>query len=132
MNERDLANAPFETVVRQYLTMMAEAFVEHRGLLRPASLIARQNNDEQLQALLRRFNSVVHGRFRALLLERMKEVPEHIRAVRIDTAILFTSAAMREALLYGEPVSSLSPRQATLVEQLTKAFTLYVGSSHAE
>jgi AcrR family transcriptional regulator len=131
MNEHVLETSSVEQVVRQYLSMMAGAFVQHRGLIRPASLIARQNDDEQLQALLRRFNTVVHGRFREMLLARMTVVPQDVSAMRIDTAILFTSAAMREVLLYGEPVSSLSPRQAALVEELTQAFTVYLERPNA-
>jgi AcrR family transcriptional regulator len=115
-------------VVRLYFARMAEAFVRHRGVLRPATLIARQTQDAELRALLRRFNADMHGRIRALLLERLPGMPREIAAARIDMAILWSSAAMREVLLYGEPVSSLSRRDTVLVDELTRAVTLYLGA----
>ena len=125
MNPHELARCTVDEVVRRYLLMVGKAFVRHRALLAPATLIVRQTRDPQLQELMRRFNAEVHGRLRALLLDRLgRNDARSIR--RIDTAILWSSAAMREVILYGEPVSSLSRRQTTLIEELTRGVTLYL------
>lgn len=126
MSAERLAGCTLAEVVRRYLVMMARAFVRHRGLVRPATLIARQTRDEQLRELLRRFNHDVHGRFRALLLERLGSRTSATTITRIDLAILWSSAAMREVLLYGEPVSSLSRRHSTLIDELTRGVVLYL------
>lgn len=126
MNPADLVACDVAEVVRRYLHMMANAFVAYRGLLRPASLIARQTNDKSLQALLRRFNDEVHGKFRALLLEKIGNDSPALTIARIDTAILWSSAAIREVLLYGEPVSSLATHHPRLIEELTRGIRLYL------
>jgi len=127
MNPERIADCGVRDVVHRYLTMMAAAFVQHRGLLGPASLIARRTADADLQAILRRFNEGVHGRFRGLLLARLGAADTDAAVVaRIDVAVLWSSAAMREVLLYGEPVSSLSRRHSTLIDELTRGVTLYL------
>lgn len=129
MSPARIAGFSLRDVVHQYLTMMGTAFLRHRGLVRPAALIARQTRDEALRTLMKRFNDDVHSRFREMLLERL---PLHVRAngtARIDIAILWSSAAMREVLLYGEPVSSLSRKHTTLIDELTRGVTLYLESN---
>ena len=128
MSPASLVDASVAEVVRRYLSMVAGAFVRHRGLLRPATLIARRTSDAQLQELLRRFNDTVHGRFRALLAARLASsaIADAVIAARIDLAILWSSAALREVLLYGEPVSSLSRQHPSLVDELVRGVALYL------
>ena len=131
MRPSRLARNTVADLVRQYLTMMGRAFVKHRGLLRPATLIARQTRDAALQSLIKGFNDDVHSRFRTMLLDRL---PPHARmngALHVDLAILWSSAAMREVLLYGEPVSSLARRHQTLIDELTRGVTLYLETPNA-
>jgi AcrR family transcriptional regulator len=132
MSEQRLADCGTQEVVRRYLTMMGRVFVRHRALLRPASLIARQTQDTNLRALLRRFNDVAHSRVRALLLARLNALRHDVAITRIDTAVLWISAAMREVLLYAEPVSSLSPRHASLIEELTLGVASYLSAAVVE
>ena len=121
-----LAKRSLAGLVRRYFVLMADTFLHNRGMLRPAALIARQTHDEQLRELLRRFNTEVHGRFRSLLLERLDHLAHAHAVVRADTAILWSSAAIREVVLYGEPASALSPARKTLIDELTRAVVLYL------
>ena len=125
MSERRMADCDASEVMRHYLVMMGRAFVRHRGLLRPATLIARQTQNVELREFLRRFNTSAHGRLRAMLLARVRTLPRDVAVARIDAAVLWSSAAMREVLLYGEPVSSLSPRHASLIEELARGVAAY-------
>jgi AcrR family transcriptional regulator len=125
MSDAELDGCTIGEVMHRFLTMMADGFVRHRGLIRPASLIARQTTDPQLRELLRRFNEGVHGRLRAILRDRIGS-GEGLVTMRIDTAILWTSAAMREVFLYGEPVSALSPRYSSLIDELSRGAELYL------
>lgn len=127
-----LAGATLADVVRRYLSLMGGAFVRHRGLLRPATLIARRSDDGQLRDLLARFNCEVHGRFRDLLLERLGNEPRERAIARIDLAILWSSAAMREVLLHGEPVSRLSRSHSALVDGLARGVVLYLEAGDAD
>lgn len=119
--------ASLEDVISWYLTGAAEAFARHRGVLRPATIIARQTRDRELLALLSDFNSVVHERFRALMMERAHLIthPEPERAINI--VLLSASAALREAVLYAEPASRLAPaNRRLLVKELTDGAVAYL------
>ena len=113
-------------VVRFYLAEMAAAFVTHRWVLRPATIVARQVRDEALTRLLAEFNRRIHGQFRELVLAASSEIAHPDPAQAVDVVILMVSAAMREAVLYGEPVSRLAPTQARLVDELHRAAVLYL------
>jgi AcrR family transcriptional regulator len=128
MDPQRLTGVSLSGVVRRFLALTADAFLRHRGLLRPATLIARQTRDDQLRGLVRRFNKDVHGLFRARLLERLSVTDPKTTVARIDLAILWTSAALREVLLYGEPVSALSRSATRLVDELSRGFVLYLES----
>ena len=125
MSEQRLADCDAREVMRRYLVMMGRAFVRHRGLLRPATLIARQTQNAELPEFLRRFNDSPHGHVRTLLLARLRRLPRDVAVRRIDAAVLWSSAAMREVLLYAEPVSALSPRHTSLIEELTLGVAAY-------
>ena len=101
--------------------MHHESFVQYRGILRPASLIARQTRDESVRELFRRFNSDVHGRFRDALLRRLEWKEPATALAQVNSMILWSSAALREVLLYGEPVSALSRTHAAFIEELVRA-----------
>ena len=128
MSADRMAACGLADVVQQYLLLMGRSFVRHRALIRPASLIARQTRDEQLRALLRRFTDAAHSHVRSLLSSRVGGLAPDVARLRIDAAILWSSAAMREVLLYGEPVSSLSPRHASLIDELTRGVVLYLAA----
>lgn len=116
-----------EAVITWYLSTMVEAFVQHRGVLRPASVIARQTRDRELLALLTDFNAEAHARFHRLLLDRATEIAHPRPELAVKMMSLWVSAAVREAVLYSEPVSSLAPKSRDeLIRELTRAAVAYL------
>ena len=122
---------PLHEIVRFYLTEMAAMFVAHRWILRPATLIARHLTDPALAGIVGGFNEQVHGRFRSLVLTRAHEIAHREPAVAVDVTLLMVSAAMREVVLYGEPVSRLAPSHTRLIEELADASVAYLTRGHA-
>jgi AcrR family transcriptional regulator len=113
--------ASLTDVLSWYLGTAARAFAVHRGILRPATLIARQTRDPELLELLTTFNTTVHGRFRALMIERRHLITHPDPDLALNMVLLWTSAAIREAVLYREPVSTLGSEDWT---QLTRELTI--------
>ena len=120
--------APIAAVVECYLAMTADLFRRRRAVIRPMALLARLTDDAELRALLAGTNREAHERFRALLHERLAAVRHPRPAQAIDLAILWASAALREVVLFGQPVSSLAPEMddAALVRELTCGFVAYL------
>jgi AcrR family transcriptional regulator len=122
--------ASLADVISWYLGAAAAAFVAHRGILRPAAIIARQTRDAELMELLTNFNATAHGRFRALMLERTHLITHPQPELALNMVLLWTSAALREALLYREPVSALGSADRTrLVSELTNGAIAYLTST---
>ena len=120
-------NATLADVISWYLGGAATAFATHRGILRPATIIARQTRDPELLELLTNFNASAHGRFRALMLERAHLIAHPDPGLALNMVLLWTSAALREAVLYREPVSSLGSADRTrLVRELTAGAVAYL------
>lgn len=117
---------PLHDIIGWYVDEMAKAFVRYRGLLRPATILARQTDDEELRAILKRFNLDVHGRFRTVLLESPAILARLRTAVTIDVMILTISSALREVLLYGEPVSRLSPGHREIIHEVKACAVAYL------
>ncbi len=114
-------------VLSWYLGAAAEAFAAHRGVLRPATMIARQTRDPELLELLTNFNTTAHGRFRTLMLERRHLIAHHDPELALNMVLLWTSAAIREAVLYREPVSKLGPAgRNQLIRELTVGAVAYL------
>jgi AcrR family transcriptional regulator len=122
--------APIAAVVECYLATTVDVFRRHRAVLRPMTLLGRMTEDPDLPALLSRVNREAHGRFRALLHERLAAVRHPRPELAIDLALLWASAAIREIVLFGQPVSALAPTldDAALVRELTCGFVAYLGA----
>jgi AcrR family transcriptional regulator len=122
--------APVAAVVECYLALTVEVFRRHRTIMRPLALLARLSDDAELRAYLTEVNREAHGRFRALLHERLAAVRHPRPALAIDLALLWASAAIREVVLFGQPVSALAPEldDAALVRELTCGFVAYLGA----
>ena len=124
-------HAGMDEIVAWYLNTMAAAFVRHRAVLRPATIIARHTQDAELRQLLTEFNTEAHGRFRALLLARRQHIARPDPEAAINSLLLWVSAAIREAVLYREPVSSLGSRDyRALTRELTVAAVAYLRAPH--
>jgi|SRR5215208_1275012 len=122
------AGAGAYAIISDYLALGAGAFRAHRPELRAVSLAGRAGADAPLRATIRRFNKEVHDRFRALLLTRRAEMSHPTPDVAVDTALLWTSAALREVILFDQPVSDLRRlSDVELVEELSRGFAAYLG-----
>jgi AcrR family transcriptional regulator len=123
-----LRGASLAAVVEAYLALTVETFRRHRALLRPMALVGRLTSDPDLPALMADVNREAHGRFRALLHERLAEVRHPRPAVAVDLALLWVSAALREVVLFDQPVSALAPGldDAALVRELTCGVVAYL------
>jgi AcrR family transcriptional regulator len=116
-----LAGRSIAEVIELYFALAADSFIRYRGIIRPASLIARQTRDEAVRELIRRFNADVHGRFRDALLQRLAWKDPATALAQVNSMILWSSAALREVFLYGEPVSALSHTQSAFLRELVRA-----------
>lgn len=115
-------------IIHAYLSMAAMGFRRHRAVLRPVALLSRKTGDEELKAIVRRFNREVHGRLRSLLLARAERIRHPRPEVAVDTGLMWASAALREAILFGQPVSDLAVlSDDELVEELTRGYVAYLG-----
>jgi AcrR family transcriptional regulator len=115
-------------VIAAYLTFVARAFERHRPVLRPLSLLSREGVDAELRQLVLEANRRIHARFVAVLETKSAEMrhPQPAKAIRVG--LMWSSAALRESVLYQEPVSELSRgRIDSLVEELVLAFAAYLG-----
>lgn len=120
--------APIAAVVERYLALTVEVFRRHQALARALALLGRQSVDPALPALVADINREAHGRFRALLHERLGDVRHPRPGLAVDLALLWVSAALREVVLFGQPVSALAPAldDAALVRELTCGFVAYL------
>ena len=133
--ERSLRAQPSESLAgfaESYFALAAEAFHKHRAIIRPLTLVARQNPDPALREILATFNRAVHGIFREKALEHRREIRHPAPDVAINFAILAASSALRELVLYQEPVSRLGPkRRGEVARECARLFTSYLVSTDA-
>ena len=101
---------PMLEIAERYFTLGADAFVRHRAVLKPLSLAVRLDAHRELRALTAAFNTGVHRLLRERLLAHRARIRHADPEAAVDFAILAASAALREIVLYGEPVSRLSRR----------------------
>jgi AcrR family transcriptional regulator len=118
-------------VLGRYLRFVARAFRRHRPLLRAVSVVSRLDLDRDLTRAVTVANGIAHSRIRELLLARRSEI-NHARAEgAIDLGILLASAALREVVLFGQPVSSLGRRGSlgSLADEVSDAIWAYLQGS---
>ena len=125
---------PIAEIVHCYLAMTVRVFRRHRSLLRPLALLGRLSVDADVPALVADVNREAHGRFRALLLDRAAEVRHPRAELAIDLALLWVSAALREIVLFGQPVSALAADadDGRLVRELTCGFVSYLATPRCD
>ena len=122
LSDDRVAGLSLVEILEIYYAGGAEAFLKHRDVLSVAVAVARDQPDSALAEQVRDFNQRVHGRLRALALARTNEIthPEPERA--FDLGLLTMSAALREIILYGQPVSTLAVGDIpTIVRDLAAA-----------
>lgn len=115
-------------VLGRYLAFVARSFRRHRSLLRTASMVSRLDVDPELTRAVAMANGIAHARIRQLLLARGSECRHTSPKDAVDLGILFASAALRELVLFQQPVSSLVRQGPTshLVEELADAVWAYL------
>lgn len=115
-------------VLGRYLAFVARSFHRHRSLLRAASLVSRLDLDPELTRAVAMANGVAHARIRQLLLARGSGRRHASPRNAVDLGILFASAALRELVLFQQPVSSLARRglASNLGEELADAVWAYL------
>jgi AcrR family transcriptional regulator len=113
-------------VAEAYFTLSVAKFVKHRSVLRPLSLIVRLGQHAELRDLTQAFNAGVHGLLRDRMLQHRAEIAHDDPEAAINFAILTASAALREAVLYGEPVSRLTRQHMQLGREAARACVGYL------
>jgi len=127
LTARRIARTNAEGVVRAYVRTMIEKFREHRSTILMIMRHARAG-DREHQAAVRRFNDHVHGRLRALLHERRKQITHPDPDFAVNIGLFLVSAAAREAVL-GDVLRAypVQVTDAMLVSELTTAYVAYLG-----
>lgn len=128
LDPETLAGESVEGVVSAYIRMAVRFFARHRGIARQVYLKARTTGDASYVARMQRFNEFAHGRLREALLERQAEIGHPDPEAACAFGVMMVSAAMREAIFFGERKINLSNAAGReLVDELTRAFCGYLG-----
>lgn len=115
-----------------YLTGISAIFSRHRAIIGPMSTLARESSDGELRAYLTRVNDTAHFRLREAMARYSAEIRHPMPQVAIDFTLLWMGAAMRERILFAEPVSR--PRRASVarfVAELVEAMHGYLTARRA-
>ncbi len=115
-------------IVTAVVERVARKRREHRGLLRALALYARSQPPARFLEHGRQLNRHVHGRVRALLLERGDEIGHPDPEQAIEVGLLFVDAATRGAILFDD-LGALPRRlsDAALTRELAAAWLAYLG-----
>ncbi len=113
-------------IAERYFLLAATAFIRHRAILRPLSLIARLEAHRELRDLTASYNAGVHTVLRDRLLAHRDRIRHDDPESAVDFAILAVSAVVREVVLYGEPVSRLSRRHRHIVRDAARLCTAFL------
>jgi hypothetical protein len=115
--------------VRAYVEAVVTKFIEHRITIRNIRARARAG-DGLLGRQVRSFNGHVHGRLRAALLARRREIQHPNPEFAINFGLFLVSAGAREAILSGALESyPIRVDPPLLIDQLTKAYLAFLGIS---
>ena len=122
------AKLPARELIGRYLAFVALIFRRHRPLLRAGAIVSRLDLEPGLTQLVRENNRIAHDQFRALLVARKHEIRHQDPYPAIDLGILWVSAALREIVLFEEPVSGLGQDLSlnSVVTELTAAMCAYL------
>ncbi len=115
--------------VRAYVEAVVTKFIEHRITIRNIRARA-QAGDGLLGRQVRSFNGHVHGRLRAALLARRRQIRHPNPEFAINFGLFLVSAGAREAILSGALESyPIRVDPPLLIDQLTKAYLAFLGIS---
>ena len=121
----DDSDADAADVLRRYLTVAATLYRQNRQLLRAVYVATRGGDDEVLRARVREVNARAHERLRTAILTRLPGASPRV----VNLGILSMMAALREVVLFGQPVSDLARMShAELARELVRQFLAYVST----
>ncbi len=113
--------------VRAYIDAVVTTFIEHRTTIRNIRARAREG-DALLGRQVRSFNAHVHGRLRASLLSRRREIRHPDPEFAVNFGLFLVSAGAREAILSGALESyPIEVDPPLLIDQLTQAYLAFLG-----
>lgn len=116
-----------EELGRRYIQVMIDKFRQHRTAILQVQRHADRRDAAVYAARAMAFNDHVHGRFRALLRQRERDVRHPHPHVALNMAIFLVSAAARDAVWRGNlRAYPVELSDDGLVEELTRACTAYL------
>lgn len=120
-------------IVRAFIGAAVRAHRQNAGLLRAIHFRLRSQEDADFRTRARRVDQLIRRRLTDHLLARRGELAHPAPERAIPFALLFTAAAIREAILFED--LRLNPGDLgdeQLTEELTRAFCAYVGCSQLD
>lgn len=122
-----IADLTLTALAELYFTTVAQSFARHRRLLRSVTLLVRTTEHAELRPIVQRFNLAVHRRFAECALQQRRFIRHDDAEGAVNFAILAASAALREMVLYEEPVSNLARGRAVkAARECARLFTTYL------
>jgi AcrR family transcriptional regulator len=125
LSEKVAAGLGLPELADRYFSSVAESFRVHRNVLRAITLLVRTTEHEELRAVVGEFNDLIHRRFVELVLTHRASIRHTDADAAVRFALLASSAALREVLLYGEPVSRLA-RPTAVAGDAARLFVSYL------
>ena len=127
--QRELAAPAADTIqgiALQYFTVGERVFRTQRALLAPLATIVRTTRDAALRTVIGGFNEAVHQMLRERVLAHRAKIRHSDPEAAVNFAILVGSSALREIVLFGEPVSRLTQRRVDAVNEIARSFAAYL------
>lgn len=114
-------------LINAAFTQIAALYTETRHFFAPLSLVLRMTRDETLLEPASRYNSEIHERLTKALARQSNAITHSDPEAAIRLVLLWGMSALREMILYEEPVSKLiDVSRQVRVDELCKALTLYL------
>lgn len=95
-------------LVKGFFSLTGEIYHRSRNVFGPFSLALRRSRDETLLDPATRYNNEIHRRLTDAMLVHRKDISHDDPERAIGMALLWGLSAVREMILYGEPVSDLA------------------------
>lgn len=125
--------ATLDDLVYSFFSLTGEIYHRSRNVFGPFSLVLRMSRDEALLASAARYNDETHRRLTDAMLQHRKAISHDDPELAIGMALLWGLSALREMILYAEPVSHLAgTSREQQIKELCHGISLYLMSSKGE
>ena len=119
---------PAEEIVSRFVRFWVSAHRARKGVVRALFLRLRGRPTPETLARTRRMNRKVVAGMRSLLQERRREIAHPDLDLAIPLGLVLVAASIREWVLFEDlKLYPRAPDDEALVEELTRAFTAYLG-----